>query len=176
MQFVEYNLWNNLKNPEGNRFWSKVGNATIWGEILASINILTDPLQRNVMYGLAGIHFILLELVYGYNRTFKTVVGPSGHLSHGWYPDTSLANLNALFIVLPFWLQGYTSLAIFATITVLFSAYNYYKSYEVSSMWCFFALGFWFFVLWEAFHRKIEPPPPTNIDKPNNVLCKVQDW
>lgn len=156
MQFVEYNLWNNLKNPEGNRFWSMVGDATIWGEILASINILTNPFQRNLMYGLAGIHFVLSELLFAGNRKFKTTLGPNGHLSHDWYPETSLSRLNALLIIVPFWLQGYTSFALFVTLTALFSALNYYKSNEFSSMWCFFALGFWFLVIWQGLTHKIE--------------------
>ena len=153
MQFVEYNLWNNLKNPAGNRFWSMMGDATIWGEILASINLLTNPLQRSTMFGLAGLHFVLSELLFPGNREFKTTVGPSGHLSHDWYPNTPLARLNAAFIILPFWLQGYTSFAWFVTLTFLYSAYMYHKTNEFSSMWCFFALGFWFLVMYQGIRK-----------------------
>ena len=127
-----------------------VGSATIWGEILASINILTNPLQRNTMFGLAGLHFVLSELVFVGNRSFKTTVGPNGHLSHDWYPDTILSRLNALFIIIPFWLQGYTSFAVFVTATALYSAFMYHKTNEFSSMWCFFALGFWFLVMYQG--------------------------
>jgi hypothetical protein len=149
MQFIEYNLWNNLHNPTNNRFWSQMGQYLVWAEMFGSANVIQEPFMRNIFFGLSTF-YIALQTIFSRKTINLTTVGPNGHLVHDWYTDIPLFNrLLPLLLILPLWIQGETVFAVFLTLTAIISAF-YYTTGEFSSMWCYLTTFFWVIVIYQS--------------------------
>jgi hypothetical protein len=149
MQFVEYNLWTHLKDPVQNKFWSRVGQATVWAELFGAANLIERPDLRNLFFGLNALYIFIADGVFG-QKNIKTTVGPNGHLVHNWYSNTPLHYVLPLLLVIPVWLQSSLSLSILLTATVLISGYFYTNTGEFSSMWCYITLSFWLLIIYKS--------------------------
>jgi len=149
MQFVEYNLWTHLKDPVQNKFWSRVGQATVWAELFGAANLIERPDVRNVFFGLNAFYIFIADGLLG-QKNIKTTVGPNGHLVHNWYSNTPLHYVLPLLLVIPVWLQSSLSLSILLTATVLISGYFYGTTGEFSSMWCYITLSFWLLIIYKS--------------------------
>lgn len=151
MQFVEYNLWTNLKNPTQNRFWSDIGKYVVWGEFLAGANVIPDPSYRNLFFGISSVYILIQTYLNRNKKTKLTTIGPNGHLVHNWYTDVQWFNyLMPLLLIVPFWIRGEWIWTLWITLTALITGYFYTTNGEFSSMWCYLASFFWFLVIFKS--------------------------
>lgn len=150
MQFVEYKLWTHLKDPDQNRFWSHIGQLTVWAEMFGAANVVENPAIRNFFFGASALHIFIADFLIGKKGNFQAYVGPNGHLVHNWFSSSRIYYLIPLLITLPFWFGKEILWAICITTTMLLSAIMYARSGEFSSMWCYISLAFWLIVIYKS--------------------------
>jgi len=147
MQFVEYNLWNNLSTKDVNEFWSKIGYALILLEPYFAINIMSDTILRNTLFAL----YTLFISLTNHHRDFKTTVGKNGHLSWNWleFPYTFWV-IWLSFLVTPLLLEKQYLLSMFGSLTFVGSYYFYAKDKTFGSMWCWIVTFMWFLIIGDS--------------------------
>jgi len=151
MQLVEYNLWNNLKNPQQNEFWSRMGKYVVWGEFFTAANVIPDPSYRTLFFGLSFVYVVLQSLLSWDKKDILTRVSKNGHLVHNWYTDYPLFNYIMPFLLItPFFLRGEWIWTLVITLSALLSALYGTSTGEFSSMWCYLATFFWFIVIFKS--------------------------
>jgi len=144
MQFVEYNLWNNLSDKADNEFWSKVGYVLILLEPLFAINIVTNLSLRAA---LAALYIVFLG-VTNHKRDFNTTVGSNGHLAWNWlqFPVTFWV-VWISFLGLPFLIEKLYVWWLLGSLTFVGSYYYYAKDKTFGIMWCWIVTAGWFLVM-----------------------------
>ena len=180
MQFIEYKIWKSIdeKNKNSNKLWTKVAlinvwlqtftlsiGAMVWGEVTFNNKLLFKVLVVNlVLIVLFSLNAI--KRVFDRSKTFKSIVGPNGHLI--WTQDYDTKNQSkfnfiskqypiiAQFaymvgIMLPYLFMSQTcrALALASTIgaTFAYSYANFHTTGEFTSWWCYYAVVY-AFVAW----------------------------
>ena len=105
MQLIEYFLWQNLNNNFYNKLLSFFAASLIFIQPIASIFIIKDISQRNIMlfiYLLFGIPFSIFKIN---SISFSTSVSKNGHLIWDWIDqkNTKKTYLFYLFYLIPEW-------------------------------------------------------------------------
>ena len=155
MQFVEYMLWNNLKNVKVNELWSKVAFALIILEPYPAINVINDVSLRSLF-------FVIYTLILGIylpslikDTKFNTSVGENKHLSWNWFPSNIRYHIVWLFFfTAPFLISKYYIQFVLLLATYLISYYLYNKTNTMGSMWCWIATFSWIYIIGDSFGLK----------------------
>jgi hypothetical protein len=175
IQYVEYKIWQSIDDnkPKNNEYWTKVALLNLWMQAIALTigafvwGHVTANTKVYFMLLLFAFVFMVLFMIKAVNsiidreKTFKTVIGPNGHLvwrqydTHegnatisGYFIDkdytifAGLVYLIGLFLPHLFMVQEtrVVSLILFGLITFLYSHINYWASGEFSSMWCYMSV------------------------------------
>ena len=148
MQFIEYMLWTNLKNPAQNKLWSKIGLLNLVIQPFASINLI-----KNYNLKIGFFIFYLLHITIDLlNNNFtlnisKTTVGENKHLSWDWL-DTNIIGISiwAFFFLAPLFIEKYYVFGFIGLITLLSSLY-FYDQKTFGSVWCWSANMVWIIII-----------------------------
>lgn len=159
MQLVEYLAWINIDDKNNDNINNKQNNI-YYLSIIGCLILLIQVLILNTI-NLEGIEriiiiiLILIIFIYGFyynykNNQFDITIGKNRHLIWHWL-DIEYLNIIVLF----FWLYsvlriGNYYLFILASLSIIYSIYNYYKYKTFGSMWCFMANFMWILLLINA--------------------------
>jgi hypothetical protein len=143
IQLLEFFIWIYIKNKKISKFYCSLTFIII---ILQPIIILyfTEYSYLIKYYIiLQFLIFIISKLFYNLEFDFIPTVAPSKHLAWNWtdnYIYIFLFNIvYLLFFLGAIYLTGNYILFILASITYIYSSYNYDKDGTTSSMWCWIA-------------------------------------
>lgn len=142
MQFFEYFIWLNVKNPLYNSIFT----------ILATLLLLVQPIATNmlitnksVQQNMLLIYLICMIPFAGYRfmtKKINSTVSDLGHLQWNMLLDYRLVEdrvitvLWFLFFLFPLFYEGKIFGFLFGFITLLIIIYKYYKDNTIGSMWC----------------------------------------
>lgn len=138
IQLVEFFIWAGFNNE----FWSKMGFLFIMMEPVLSL------MKSHWIFTVAYASY-MLQYFHRNPPEFKTVVNKeNGHLDWKWLTDDIIwwAPWFIAFL-LPLLINGYTGTFMYSMITILYSWYSYHKFGTIGSMWCWFAIFGWVFLL-----------------------------
>jgi hypothetical protein len=144
IQLVEYFIWTNIDDKIRLRFF---GFLTYFIIFLQPIMLMYFTKNYKYIYIYIALQLstliLCLTLIDNIEFPFNIAVAKNGHLA--WYWSNSYVYM-LLFVItyLVFYLYLiyiYANPLIFiiSIMTLLYSLYNYYKSYTIGSMWCWFA-------------------------------------
>jgi len=148
MQFIEYMLWTNLKNPAQNELWSQIALLNLLVQPLASINIIKNNNLKLGFYIFFLISFFLSLLTTKISSiNFETTVGKNKHLSWDWL-DTNIIGISiwAFFFLAPLFIEKYYVFGFIGLITLLSSLY-FYDQKTFGSVWCWSANIVWIIII-----------------------------
>ena len=155
MQFVEYMLWNNLKNIKLNELWSKVAFALIVLQPYSAINLINKISLRNLFFGIYTLILTIFLPSLIKETNFITSVGENKHLSWEWLPSNIIYHIVwLLFFCVPLYISKYYISLIFTLVTYLISYYLYNKTNTMGSMWCWIVTSSWIYIIGESFGLK----------------------
>ena len=155
MQFVEYMLWNNLKNIKLNELWSKVAFALIVLQPYSAINLINQISLRNLFFGIYTLILAIFLPSLIKETNFITSVGENKHLSWEWLPTNIIYHIVWLFFfIVPLYISKYYISVIFTLVTYLISYYLYNKTNTMGSMWCWIVTFSWLYIIGESFGLK----------------------
>ena len=162
IQLLEAIAWYSIEtdNKSLNSNITKIILLALWMQpivnILCAINLgNTGSFNKIFKYYAIPLFLMLIYALYRIfftNEQFETIVGPTGHLvwksEHG-IPG-KLNSGNIVFAIMPvlyfvgltfplYFMEKNAGPLIIMITTVVWSLYNYYKTKEFSSMWCFSA-------------------------------------
>lgn len=155
MQFVEYMLWNNLKNVKVNELWSKVAFALIILEPYSAINVISETSLRSLFFVIYTIIVGIFIPLLIKDTNFNTSVGENKHLSWNWFPSDIRYHIVWLFFfTAPFLISKYYIRFVLILATYLISYYLYHKTNTMGSMWCWIATFSWIYIIGDSFGLK----------------------
>ena len=143
MQFIEYFLWTNLKNPAANEFWSKIGWLNVMIQPIVLAFLIKKPELRTKIIGA----YLLAMIVGNYFNpvNFKTSIGGNGHLAWDWFfSTTSIWALlwGAAFFGPMILAKKWVLLAV-GSIGWVVSLFFGKKYGTIGSYWCWLAVWAW---------------------------------
>jgi hypothetical protein len=162
IQLLEAIAWLSIENGDDklNSNTTKIILLALWLQPIVNVLCAIRFGQFGVKYKQLFIYLLgalIVTFLYSLYRVFsgeqfKTHVGPTGHLIWTHPPNTNLfaPNFSSLSTVLGtlyiiglcaplFFMQDQLGPLFVMSGTVLWSFYNYWKTHEFSSMWCFSA-------------------------------------
>lgn len=151
MQFVEYMLWINLKNPSQNKLWSQIGLLSLVVQPLASINVLKNPNLKfwffiSYLFYLSPL-FIKIFTNKLSTINFTTTIGLNKHLSWNWFDiNFIMLLLWSFFLLAPLFIEKYYVFGFIGLLTLLSSLY-FYDLKTFGSVWCWSANITWIVIV-----------------------------
>jgi len=144
MQLIEYFAWNNINNPEKNKYVSMIGALLIFIQLLI-INIgFLKGTERIIILILLFLGIIAILIHITNKNKFKMEKGENGHLI--WHfidiPLPLLIYILCFYLYAIFRTNNYI-LAILLILLLTISIYNYYKYKTWGSMWCYYSNYIW---------------------------------
>ena len=141
MQFVEFLLWRNIKNPIINSRVSKLGLLTLFIQPLASVLLLTDIELRNYLLIIYSIPAVIYFIYTIYDTHIHTKISTYGHLRWEWSNVTGISHTIIMlfylfFLIFPIIYNKYYFALVFLFLFFLLKIY--YNDGSSSSMWCFY--------------------------------------
>lgn len=160
IQLMEYLAWINIDNNNINKK-ENIYYLSIIGLLILFIQILL--ININNLEGIERIIIVILIIIliiyifyYNYkNDKFNITVGNNGHLIWHWI-DIEYLNVIGLF----FWLYPFLRINdyftfILASISIIFSTYNFYKYKTFGSMWCYIGNFMWIILIFNIIYKKL---------------------
>lgn len=144
IQLFEYNLWNNLDNPNENQFWSMLAFFLIFIQPFASINRMERSVEKTRLLIYYMIFFLAVILFLLPSRVFETHKGFDGHLHWTWLDLKGAEYIFlfawiALFFTPYYYIESSRLAGILGAVTLIFSIYYYSIGGSWGSMWCWIA-------------------------------------
>lgn len=158
MQLVEYFLWKNLHNKQGNEFWSKVGFLLIALQPVVSMWSIDDKTKRNAGLGLyiLGAVFLLTVVKPLGTIDFSSHRAPNGHLAWNWidFPKAAFAIYVIFQFIALFFNKRYTRFGLQLVVTSLIYL-TYVQSGTWGSMWCWISNVVGLYLLFKVFRNSM---------------------
>lgn len=135
IQLVEFFLWKNLKNKKMNEFLTSLALYII---IIEPLTIMLMIPNKIILISIVTCYLLFLcSRMFISNKIYITTV-KNGHLSWGWIntKDKLSIFIYLLFFVLSMYLINNFLLFLFATFTLIFTLFFYFKYNTFGSMWC----------------------------------------
>lgn len=141
VQLIEYFLWKNINNPEGNKFWSTIGLGAIVTQPLFIFMLLPDHLRNKafMIYGTVLAAFFATKKI-----DLSTEVGGNGHLKWNWVNELYIPfSLGWILMMGAAWWTGHNFMVAAILLNYLMSSYFNQKYNTTGSYWCWSANFFW---------------------------------
>lgn len=146
IQLLEAMMWSDVDNKKGlNNLATRLIAPTI---AMQPVTQLWGSLEQNPKLTTITYVMLILSMIIGFsgfseNKNKITTVGPNGHLVWaktipGWFVPIYLCGLILPLALMKPLGQGLAQMSELI-VTVIYSFYNYKKSGEASSMWCWLA-------------------------------------
>jgi hypothetical protein len=139
MQLIEYFLWQNLKNKFYNKILSICAASLIFLQPVASIFIIKDIKERNLLLFIYLFFGIPVSLYSLFNIKFTTSVAENGHLKWNWIDKNNLHIgyiFYLFFLFYPLFREKLYFSSLLAFVLLLITFYTFFKDGTADSMWC----------------------------------------
>ena len=142
MQFLEYFIWLNVKNPLYNSIFTTLATILLLVQPIATNMLITNKSVQKSMLFVYLIFMIPFTIYRFMTKKINSTVSELGHLrwnmllDYKYKEDYIIAVFWFLFFLFPLFYEGKIYGFLFGFITLLIIIYKYYKDNTIGSMWC----------------------------------------